>query len=290
MVESLSEYEIGPGRVVAERYEIVRAHRQGGLSVAFEAKDLAASALEARCELQLFPPSLFDGEQQVHEFAAAWAPWRRLHSSRVLRVRDVSVLGPATLVLVTDLPRGRSLRDVLREGRALDGAAVLELGLAMLEGLSAIHALGLVHGDVKPSTVWVNGADGLDPVLVDGGATPGLWSAKQLGERTALIGTPYYAPIELFGGDRPDVQSDVYSVATLLFELATGVQPWVGKSFLDVFQSKLAKEPPRMRDRAPTANVRPDLEEAIRGGLHASRQVRYASAAEFAERLGQCRP
>ncbi len=285
MQNSLSVYEIGPGRVVAERYEIVRPHRQGGLSVAFEARDLAADG--DACELQVFPPSLFDGERELNEFARNWQPWKRVRSERVLAVRDIATVGTTSLVLVTDLPQGAALRSSLASGVRFSAAAVVELGMGILDGLGAIHGLGLVHGDVKPATVWCTDvsahfdATTATLVLVDGGTTPGLWSAKALGERTALIGTPYYAPVELFGGECPDVQSDVYSAATLLFELATGVQPWAGKTFLEVFQSKLAKEPPRCLDRAPKAAVPTALEHAIRGGLHADRERRYASPLEF---------
>lgn len=294
MPHSLSEYEIGPGRIVAERYEVVRPNRQGGLSVAFEAKDLAAGG-EA-CEVQVFPSSLFDGEKQLGEFAEGWQAWKRVHSPRVLAVREIERVGTTGLVLVTDLPQGEPLRARLQRTGPMASREVVRLGLGILDGLMAIHGTGLVHGDVKPSTVWValDGGSEQDssdfasgPVLVDGGTTPGLWSAKGWGDRTALIGTPYYAPVELFGGERPDVQSDVYSAATLLFELATGVQPWAGRTFLEVFQSKLAKKPPTMVERAPDVAVPEDLERVLRGGLHGSRELRYSSATDFRAALQQ---
>lgn len=293
MPHSLSEYEIGPGRIVADRYEVVRANRQGGLSVAFEAKDLAVGG--EPCEVQIFPPSLFDGEKQRGDFAEGWQAWKRVHSPRVLAVRGIERVGTSGLVLVTDLPRGQDLRGWLQRAGRMGARDVVQLGVGILDGLIAIHGTGLVHGDVKPSTVWVEGESGSEskngaepfpmPVLVDGGTTPGLWSAKGLGDRTAMIGTPYYAPVELFGGERPDVQSDVYSAATLLFEMVTGVQPWSGRTFLDVFQSKLAKNPPTMAQRAPDVAVSEDLERVLRGGLHGSRELRYASATDFREAL-----
>ena len=124
---------------------------------------------------------------------------------------------------------------------------------------------------------------------VPGGITSGLWESKHLGDKTALIGTPFYAPVEQFGGDSPDVRSDVYNVATVLYELCTGVVPWPGKSFLEVFQSKLQSRPPRMTERAPGVNVPAALEEAIVGGLIAEARDRYASAEEFAQQLEAAR-
>jgi serine/threonine-protein kinase len=113
----------------------------------------------------------------------------------------------------------------------------------------------------------------------------GLWSAKHLGDKTALIGTPYYAPVEQFGGEAPDISSDIYNVATVLYELATGVVPWPGKSFLEIFQAKLAPTPTPMRERVPGCEVPASLEEVIKGGLLTDRRERYTDAGTFRDLL-----
>jgi serine/threonine protein kinase len=162
---------------------------------------------------------------------------------------------------------------------------VAAIGVSTLEALEAVHARKLVHGDIKPSTVHVQERDGTSAALavqlVDGGVTPGLWNAKHLGDRTALIGTPFYAPVEQFGGESPDVASDVYNVAAVLFELCTGVLPWPGRSFLEIFQAKLEKHAPSMRKRAPDVEVEPEFELAVQRGLFADKRQRYATAAQF---------
>ena len=281
--QPLSVYDLTPGRLVASRYEVVRPHRQGGLSAAFEVRD---QETKERCELQLFPAALFEAAGQTQEFSASWAPWKRIKSPSVLRVREILPLGSSSLILITDFPEGDSLRARLNARKRLPVGDVVRLGVQVLEGLEAIHAHGLVHGDIKPYTIHVRGdGTGLRPVLVDGGITPGLWSAKHLGEKTALIGTPYYAPVEQFGGDSPTVQSDVYNVAAVLFESIAGTLPWRGASFLEVFQAKLDKRPPSLRRTAPDLKVEEGLEEAIATGCLAERSGRYATAREFRERL-----
>jgi serine/threonine protein kinase len=282
--DPIQVHEIGPGKLIAERFEIRASHRQGGLSVAFEAFDREVGAAR---EVQFFPPSLFEGEQEAEEFARLWAPWKRVDSPNVLRVHEIALVGPDALLLVTDLPRGRSLRAVLDEAKRLSEDQVVRLGLQLLEGLAELHGQGLVHGDLKPQSVWVEGREPElgDGVLIDGGSTPGLWTAKDLGERTALIGTPYYAPVEQFGGEAPDVQSDLYNLATLLFELGTGVQPWRGRTFLEVFQAKLEREPPTVAERAPNVTLSSAFEAAVRGGLYADSEQRWSSAQAFHEAL-----
>lgn len=277
--EPLTLYDIVPGRRVADRYTVVGSHRQGGFSTAFEVVDDADGG--ARCELQLFPAGLFEGSGQASEFGRRLQPWIELESDGVLSVRALIEVDADTLALVTDFPTGESLRERLKRHAPLPHEEVMALGLGMLRGLVAIHAGGLVHGDIKPYTVHVEG-DGaqLRTTLVDGGVTLGLWTAKGLGERTALIGTPHYAPVEQFGGDAPDVRSDIYNVATVLYESLAGQLPWPGNTFLEVFQAKLG-DPPPMSERAPGLSIDPELERVIQRGCLADRNRRYPSAAEF---------
>ena len=88
-----------------------------------------------------------------------------------------------------------------------------------------------------------------------------------------------------FGGESPDVQSDVYNVATVLFEMIAGVLPWPGKSYLEVFQAKLDRHPPAIRKRASDVKISVELEKAIVAGLMADRRERYQSASEFRDAL-----
>ncbi|HMR80476.1 MAG TPA: prolipoprotein diacylglyceryl transferase, partial [Polyangiaceae bacterium] len=170
--------------------------------------------------------------------------------------------------------------------KRLDVDVAVALGCDALEGLEAIHANGLVHGDVKPFTIHVEEVHGAPrAMLVDGGITKGLWTAKHLGEKTALIGTPVYAPVEQFGGDSPNAQSDIYNVATVLFELIAGAVPWPGSSFLEVFQAKLAPAVPTIRQRAPDIKVPTAVEEAILDGLRSDARERWATAREFRSAL-----
>jgi len=277
----LTLFDLTPGKVLAERYQIKRPFRQGGMSATFVVSD-ADGGVER--ELQVFPSGLFDKKGQSEEFAELLRGWCSIRSPAVLEVCDVVVRGEGSLLLVTALPTGPSLREWLGEHQRMDLARVVELGDHLLSGLECIHGAGQVHGDIKPHAVHL-GEGGEPAVLVDGGITSGLWSAKHLGDRTALIGTPFYAPIEQFGGDSPDVQSDIYNLATVLFELCCGVVPWPGSSFLEIFQAKLEKRPPSMGRRNPEVEVPPALEEAIVGGLLADRKERHADAATFRRAL-----
>jgi serine/threonine protein kinase len=280
--KSLTLFDLAPGKDLLGQYTIRRAHRQGGMSTTFEVED---KKRKSACEVQVFPAALFENAQQAREFSDSLSAWTRVDSKHVLGARDVHVLEDGSILYVTDMPAGTSLREWLRAHPVSPAATVIDIGCQLLEGLSAVHAAGLVHGDIKPHTIQIESEKHLRIVLADGGITPGLWTAKHLGEKTALIGTPFYAPIEQFGGESPNVQSDIYNVATVLFEITTGTIPWKGKSFIEVFQSKLDKCPPTMKSRAPNVDVPRELEDAIAGGLMADKNERYATAEEFKKHL-----
>ena len=271
----LSLFDLAPGKVLLDRYLIDAPHRENGMSAAFQVTDQGGG--EA-LELQAFPSSLFESKDQADAFAHTLGAWSALNDAAFTRVQRVEVLGDGAVIAVFEFPEGAALRDLAAERGPWDAQEVIDLGLATLAGLQNAHAKGLVHGEIKPSTIFV-GDHG--PVLVDGGVTPGLWAAKHLGTRTALIGTPYYAPLEQFGGDAPDERSDLYNLATVMYELVTGVMPWGGRSFIEVFQSKMQPSAPAMSALAPGIEVDPGLEAAIAGGLCGRRQDRHRSAADL---------
>jgi serine/threonine-protein kinase len=280
--KTLSLFDLAPGKILLDHYKITKTNRTGGMSTTFEVAD---PRVKEPLEIQVFPGALFESKKQADEFAESMRSWQKVASKNVLATHEVESLEDGTILFVTELPPGKSLRDWRKNGVALESKQVIDIGLQLLSGLEAIHARKLVHGDIKPHTIHVEDGKKLRVIMVDGGITPALWSAKHLGDKTALIGTPFYAPVEQFGGESPDVQSDVYNVATVLYELAAGVLPWQGKSFLEVFQAKLQGRPPSMRSRAPKSDVPADLEAAIVGGLMADRKERYGDAESFRKKL-----
>ena len=280
--KTISLFDLAPGRTLLDRYHINRVNRHGGMATTFEVEDRSGGGT---AELQIFPSALFESHRQSLEFAQAMHVWKVVDSPAVLKVRDVHNVDDGTILFITDLPPGESLREWQKAHELVEPHEAIAIGLHLLDGLAAIHAAGLVHGDIKPHTVHIEEKKKRRVTLVDGGITPALWTAKHLGDKTALIGTPFYAPVEQFGGESPDVQSDVYNLATVLFELVTGVIPWKGKSFLEVFQAKLSKTAPSMKACAPKVSVPAELEAAIARGLMADKSERYADASEFKRAL-----
>ena len=179
-------------------------------------------------------------------------------------------------------PEGQDLRARLAEGGTIPRADALRMGEALLRGVQALHENGFAHGDIKPSNLYLSDG-GLQ--AAEGGVTAALWRAQHMGARTSLIGTPFYAPLEQFSGEVPGPGSDLYAIGTVLYEALSGALPWAGKGFIEVFQSKMADNPPPIESRAPNLRVGSALEEVIRRSIRARRDERYEHAGEFLDAL-----
>lgn len=281
MSTSLSLFDLKPGKVLLDRYQIQRPHREGGISAAFAVKDTEDGS---RKEMQVFPGGLFEGPAQAAQFADRMSAWTGQDVAGIASLYDVRALDDGSVLLVAEFPHGQPLRSWLHDNTRMEQGEVVALSSHLLDSMKTLHAASLVHGDLKPAAVHFEPGTGLG-VMVDCGITPAMWAAKHLGTRTALIGTPFYAPLEQFTGDSPDEMSDLYNLSTVMYELLTGVLPWSGKGYIEVFQSKMQARPPAMSQRAPGVEVNRGLEEIIASGLSAERGQRHASAASFLEKL-----
>ncbi len=275
---SLSLFDLQPGNTLLGRFLLKAPLRESGIATTFEAED-SESGLTG--ELQVFPGGLFEDAEQGAAFASCMQAWVGTEESCIQRIHSAQALDDGAALVFAEIPRGQDLRSMLEAEGPVESAKVVDLATSLLKGLSALHGAGLVHGDIKPASIYV----GEEALLVDGGITPAMWAAKHLGTRTALIGTPFYAPIEQFTGDSPDELSDLYNLATVMYELLTGVLPWSGKGYIEVFQSKMQAVPPSMTLRAPEVEVSRELEEVVSQGLFASRRERHPSADVFLRRL-----
>lgn len=162
---------------------------------------------------------------------------------------------------------------------------VVSIGLSVADGLSAIHAAGLLHGDVKPSNIGF--ASNGRPKLLDFGiAAP----VRTLGERSghpSHVGTLAYLAPEVATGGVPTFDSDVWSLSMTLFEAATGRQPMIGDDLADTMRRVRAGELPSASDVLPGAPSA--LDHFFRDAFSADRRRRPSSAAALRSALEQVR-
>ncbi|HEY3466187.1 MAG TPA: protein kinase [Amycolatopsis sp.] len=163
-----------------------------------------------------------------------------LRHPNLVGVHDLVVEGE-TVAIVMDLVGGGDLRARLNAEKTLLPAEVARIGAGVAAALAAVHQAGVVHRDVKPENVLM---DGTVPRLTDFGISR-LATATDLGRRSLLVGTPQYLAPELGKGLEATPASDLYSLGILLYELCCGVTPFAGQSTFAVIRSHESAMPGR---------------------------------------------
>ena len=152
----------------------------------------------------------------------------RVDSPHVVRLRDMVTEGE-TLGLVMDYVGGGDLADVIRKQGTLAPGLVASYGAAIAAGLSAIHAAGLVHRDVKPANILMDDASAPPaPRVADFGVARICDSAVSTRSTGGGAGTPLYMSPEAADGLPAAPSMDVYSLGAMLYEMCCGVPPFTG--------------------------------------------------------------
>ena len=203
----------------------------------------------------------------------------RIAHPHVLAIHEMGIEG-ACPYLVCEYLAGGTLSARLRQG-PLPPADVARIGAELYEGLSAIHAAGVVHRDLKPSNVMFT-ADGFARVT-DLGVSRLAESAEKLTRTGAFVGTPAYFSPEQSCGRPATPASDVYAAGLILHEMACGSGPFVSDDFRALLKMQVEDLPPTLSDLVP--GFPPELSDLVLHTLEKHPADRPASAAEVADRL-----
>jgi serine/threonine-protein kinase len=178
--------------------------------------------------------------------------------------------------IVMEYVAGRTLRDILREGRKILPERALEITSGVLSALDYSHRAGIIHRDIKPGNVMLTPAG--DVKVMDFGIARAVADAQSTMTATAaVVGTAQYLSPEQARGETVDSRSDVYSTGCLLFELLTGRPPFVGDSPVSVAYQHVREQAPR--PSSFDADLPPEIDAIVMKSLAKRVEDRYQSAA-----------
>ncbi|HEY3529920.1 MAG TPA: Stk1 family PASTA domain-containing Ser/Thr kinase [Nocardioides sp.] len=178
--------------------------------------------------------------------------------------------------IVMEYVAGRTLRDILREGRKILPERALEIASGVLSALDYSHRAGIIHRDIKPGNVMLTPAG--DVKVMDFGIARAISDASSTMTQTAaVVGTAQYLSPEQARGEAVDSRSDVYSAGCLLYELLTGRPPFVGDSPVAVAYQHVREQaaPPSDHD----TELPPEVDAIVMKSLAKRVEDRYQSAA-----------
>jgi serine/threonine protein kinase len=184
--------------------------------------------------------------------------------------------------LIMEYVAGRDLRSLLKKVKKLTLDGAIELCGQIADGISYLHSQRIIHLDLKPENILVSPDDTIK--IIDFGVSNYLDQNDTLGnDFTGPKGTPYYIAPEQLCGVRDCLQSDIYSLGVILFEMLTGTLPFEKSTSLTKVRERLRKDPipPRYLDRS----IPPAIQEIILKCLNRNPLQRYNDARHLKDDL-----
>ena len=267
-------------------YEIVELRGKGGMGEVYRARDIR---LDRDVALKVLPAELAADETYRRRLEREARTISRLQHERVCRLYDIGSEGE-TRYLVMEYLEGVTLEERLREG-SFPIEEVPETGAQIAEAVDAAHREGVVHRDLKPGNIVLT-EQGVK-VLDFGLARELVRSESPFGSQAAtvaaitrewqLAGTmPYMAPEQL-QGQAATVETDIWSLGCVLYEMAVGERPFQGQSQADLIAAIIGSDPEATPSKQPSASS--DLDRVIMRCLEKNPRERWASAREVASAL-----
>jgi hypothetical protein len=246
--ESLESGALTPGSVLGGRYRIIGLIGRGGMGEVYRADDLKLGQPVA---LKFLPESLASDPAWIERFYAEVRHARGVSHPNVCRVYDVGEI-EGRHFLSMEYVDGEDLASLLRRIGRFGGDKAVEVARQICSGLAAAHDRGVLHRDLKPSNVMIDGRGRAK--ITDFGLAAGIGDDKGGGE---VSGTPAYMAPEQLAGRPSTIQSDLYSLGLLFYELFTGKKAFEAAT-LEEWKRKHAEHSPT----APSA-VKPGLDPAV---------------------------
>ncbi|MCM0621004.1 Stk1 family PASTA domain-containing Ser/Thr kinase [Nocardioides bruguierae] len=265
--------------MVGGRYELSELLGRGGMAEVRKGMDTRLGRVVAvkRLRTDLASDATFQARFRREAQSAA-----SLNHPTIVAVYDTGEemaadgSGVSQPYIVMEYVAGRTLRDVLREGRKILPERALEITSGVLSALDYSHRAGIIHRDIKPGNVMLTPSG--DVKVMDFGIARAISDASSTMTQTAaVVGTAQYLSPEQARGENVDSRSDVYSAGCLLYELLTGRPPFVGDSPVAVAYQHVREQaqPPSDHD----TDLPPELDAIVMRALAKRVEDRYQSAA-----------
>ncbi|MEV4372600.1 protein kinase [Nonomuraea sp. NPDC049637] len=232
--------EGGAEAFLGSRYVLLDEIGAGAMGTVWRARHRETGEIVA---VKLLRSNLAGDQDLVLRFVQERNVLRTLRHPHIVTMRDFVIEGER-LALVMDLVEGGDLRGLLQQHGTLPPAMAAELMAQVAEALAAAHATGVVHRDVKPGNVLIDGPSG-QVRLTDFGVAR-IVLGPGLTQTTSIIGTPTYLSPEVADGGAPTPAVDVYAAGLILYELLAGRPPFVGEHPMALLRQHAMAMPRRL--------------------------------------------
>jgi non-specific serine/threonine protein kinase len=274
------------GRTIAH-YRVTAKLGSGGMGVVYEAED---TKLGRRVALKFLPVDMAEDRAALERFQREAKAASQLNHPGICTVHAIDEHEGQHFIAM-ELLEGETLAERIRRG-PIDLGTLLELGIQIADALESAHARGIVHRDLKPANIFLTprgqakvldfGLAKIERARPAGGEHSEAPTAIQPNELTSAgttMGTVSYMSPEQARGQLTDARTDLFSLGTVLYQMATGVLPFQGETSAVVFEAILNREP------APVGQLNPalpaELGRILSKTLEKDRGLRCQTATEL---------
>lgn len=265
--------------IIANRYEVFKHIGQGGMADVFLAMDTILNREVAikilKSELCADPVSLVRFEREAQAATTLSHP-------NIVEIYDVGDYKGRRYIVMEYVP-GRTLKQVIRSRGSLEADEAIDIEKQLVSAVSEAHHKGIIHRDIKPQNIIVK-SDGSIKIL-----DFGIAIAKgnvQVTQANNVMGSVHYLAPELAKGKPASVQSDIYALGIVLFEMLSGDVPFKADSAVQVALMQMRNEMPSIRSINPS--IPQSIENIITRATVKDPQKRYKSCVDMLDDLRTC--
>ena len=270
---------IAKGQKISDRYQIIKSIGEGGMANVYLAYD---TILERNVAVKVLRGDLANDEKFVRRFQREALQASSLSHPNIVEVYDVGE-DNGEYYIVMEYVEGKHLKGLLKKRGKLTIPAVVDIMIQVTSGLTVAHDSYIIHRDIKPQNIMI-----LDNGLVkltDFGIALAM-NSTQLTQTNSVMGSVHYLPPEGASGKGATLQSDIYSLGILMYELLTGKLPFRGETAVEIALKQLKEPMPSIRKEIP--DIPQSIENIILRATAKNPKNRYADAREMHDDLLTC--
>ncbi len=267
------------GQKINDRYQIIKTIGEGGMANVYLAYD---TILDRNVAVKVLRGDLANDEKFVRRFQREALSASSLSHPNIVEVYDVGE-DNGLYYIVMEYIEGKHLKQLLKKRGSLTVREVVDIMMQITDGMSAAHDSYIIHRDIKPQNIMIL-ENGLIKIT-DFGIAMAL-NATQLTQTNSVMGSVHYLPPEQACGKTATIQSDVYSMGILMFELLTGSVPFKGDNAVEIALKHIKESIPYVKDINET--IPTSVANIVKRATAKNLKNRYQDAREMHEDLKTC--
>ena len=270
---------ITKGQKINDRYEIIKTIGEGGMANVYLAYD---TILDRNVAVKVLRGDLANDEKFVRRFQREALSASSLSHPNIVEVYDVGE-DNGLYYIVMEYIDGKHLKQLIKKRGSLTIREVVDIMLQLTDGMAAAHDSYIIHRDIKPQNIMIL-ENGLIKIT-DFGIAMAL-NATQLTQTNSVMGSVHYLPPEQAMGKGATIQSDVYSMGILMYELLTGSVPFKGDNAVEIALKHIKEEIPYLKK--VNSNIPNSICNIVKRATAKNLKNRYSDAREMNEDLKTC--